>query len=126
VKTLLYIRRIQFHNFFIRACFNKKLGLITLVIGVLAVLLFSLFQAVYVFYSVPILFCLFLQIIRKDYALLKKTDIALHTIYSFEYLILSIPFFLAAILQQRFGYIIFLIVFLFLLPIVNPKSKKIL
>ena len=115
----------QFHNFFIHAGFKKKLELFTLVIGGLAVLLFFLFQAIYVFYSVPVLVSLFLQIIRKDYALLKKTDIAIHTIFSFEYFALSIPFFLAEILQQRFGYIIFLSIFLFLLPIVNLKSKKI-
>jgi hypothetical protein len=124
MKTLLYIRRMQFQDFIMHSSIKKRLELLILVATVLVLLSFSLLHANYIFYSIPILVCLFVQLFRKDYILLKKTGIALHKICSIEYLALSIPFIITAIFQKRFEYAFISIIFLFLLPIITLKTKK--
>ena len=126
MKTLFFIRWMQFLDIYKRYGFRKKLEIFILSIAGLIILLISINRAPYIFYSFPILISIILQINRKDYDLLKKTGLTLHAIFSFEYLMLSVPFLTIAMFQKRFEYVLFLILFLIILPIVNSKSKKIL
>ena len=126
MKTFIYMRKVQLYTFWNRLTFFQKLVLSALLIATMVLLIISLKGADYIFYTVPVLICLFIHLYRKDLSLLKKTGISLYIIYSIEYLILSVPFCLTALFQKKFEYLFFLIIFLFLLQIINFKSKKIL
>jgi hypothetical protein len=126
MKTLFYIRMTQFLDIFIHSGYRKKFELFLLFCITFTLLWILLFHAALIFFSIPVLLCLFIQLFRKDQSLIKKTGIAPNTIYSAEYLFLSFPFLITAVFLRHFEYVLILILFLFVLPLITPKIKKIL
>jgi hypothetical protein len=114
----------QLQYLFLHSRLRKKVELFLLLSILLAFLSFTLIQASYIYYSVPVIVSFFVQLYRKDDTLLKRTGIALHTICTCEYFVLSFPFIFSAIFQKRFGYVFILFLFLIFLPLAMPKSKK--
>jgi hypothetical protein len=68
----------------------------------------------------PTALAIIIQHFRKDYFLLKKTGLFIHTTIFFEYLFLSSPFVLAGILFGHTMAIIIFVLFLIILPHVYP------
>jgi hypothetical protein len=74
----------------------------------------------FIYLIFPAILAMVIQHFRKDYLLLKKTGLYIHTAIFIEYIIISSPFIIAGIIFKQAMAVSIFVIFLAILPHVYP------
>jgi len=120
MKTLVFIRLQQIKFLLKHSRLNQKLRLLAIAILFLLSLVLTCTKNPFIYLLFPTVFIIAIQHNRKDFLLLKKTGLFVHTTIFIEYLVLTFPFLLAGVILGHIMSILIFIVFLLVLPYVYP------
>ncbi len=120
MKILFFIRLQQIKFLLRHSRFDQKLRLIVVIIFFMISLLLTCTKNPFIYLLLPTISAIAIQHFRKDYFLLKKTGLFVHTTIFFEYFILTSPFIITGILFKHNMAIFVFVLFLAILPHVYP------
>jgi O-antigen ligase len=76
----------------------------------------------WLYLSVAALFIVILHLLRSDIELIKKTQLNIPLLMLVEYLMLSIPFLIMGIVQQKTVHVLIYVIFLVCIPYLIPPG----
>ncbi len=121
MKILVFIRLEQLRSLLRNSNNSLKRRLIAFLLLFLLCIISISTRKPLIYLAIPCILIFLLHTFRNDFDLLKKMGLSVYKIVLTEYLILSLPYLIAGIVFHHSLGVIFLIIYILILPTTHPK-----